>query len=61
MEMNAKTDATDKQVFIAFDKRGSYSEKTRQIIDDHTVVSLNVDGRALYGRRWNRIEEQEES
>lgn len=45
----------------AFDKRGSYSEKTRQIIDDHTVVSLNVDGRALYGRRWNRIEEQEES
>lgn len=61
MEMYAKTDAMGKQVFIAFDKRGSYSEKTRQIIDDHTVVSLNADERALYGRRWNRIEEQEES
>ncbi|KFI85824.1 putative chromosome segregation ATPase [Bifidobacterium reuteri DSM 23975] len=26
-----------------------------------TVVFLNADERALYGRRWNKIEEQEES
>lgn len=61
MELYAKTDVTGKQVFIGFDKRGSYSQKTRQIVDDHTVVFLNADERALYGRRWNKIEEQEES
>lgn len=61
MELYAGTDATDKQVFIAFDKRGSYSGKTRRIVADHTVVSLNAGGRELYGRRWNRIEEREES
>ncbi|PLS29550.1 DUF2326 domain-containing protein [Bifidobacterium parmae] len=61
MALYAKTDVQDKQVFIAFDKRGSYSEKTQRIVDDHTVVSLNADGRSLYGRRWNKIEEQSDT
>ena len=59
MDLYANTDVLDKQVFIAFDKRGSYSAKTQRIVDEHTVVALNAGRRSLYGRRWNTAEESE--
>ena len=58
MELYAKTDAMGKQVFIEFDKRGSYSERTQRVVDAHTVVTLNAYEHSLYGRRWNKAEEE---
>ena len=58
MDLYAKTDAMGKQVFIAFDKRGSYSERTQRVVDAHTVVTLNAYEHSLYGRRWNKAEEE---
>lgn len=61
MNLYAKTDLMNKQVFIAFDKHGSYSDKTQRIVEKHAVVSLNADEHSLYGRRWNKVEESVES
>ena len=61
MRLYAETDAMSKQVFIAFDKKESYSPETQRIIDDHAVVSLSAGKRSLYGRRWNMAEGSMES
>lgn len=45
---------TDKQIFIAFDKDGSYSNRTRQHIEQTQVVHLGEGEHALYGFAWNR-------
>ncbi len=45
--MNSK-----KQVFIAFDKASSYTEKTQKIIEDNFVIKLSGNGEELFGQSW---------
>lgn len=49
---------TEKQVFIAFDKQGSYREGTRRILLNNTVLKLSDDNSELYGESWNKEESQ---
>lgn len=43
----------DKQIFIAFDKDGAYSEFTQNIINESTVLKLDENGNELFGKSWN--------
>ncbi|MBS4007142.1 MAG: DUF2326 domain-containing protein [Clostridium sp.] len=45
--------STPKQVFIALDKKGSYSEKTQAILEENTVIHLSDNGNELFGYSWN--------
>ena len=45
--------STPKQVFIALDKKGSYSEKTQAILEANTVIHLSDNGNELFGHSWN--------
>lgn len=60
MRIYASTATWGKQVFIAFDKHGSYSEITQEIVNDHTVAELGPGSLSLYGRTWNKKYQQEE-
>ncbi len=42
-----------KQIFIVLDKKGSYSERTQEILDQTTVLHLSDNGNELFGRSWN--------
>ncbi len=42
-----------KQVFIALDKKGSYSDRTQEILEVTTVLQLSDNGNELFGRSWN--------
>ena len=44
---------TNKQVFIALDKKGSYSQKAQNIMQTSTVLQLGSDTAALFGKTWN--------
>lgn len=44
---------TQKQVFIAMDKEGSYTPKTQKIMEDTKVLHLGPGESALFGRTWN--------
>ena len=44
---------TNKQVFIALDKKGSYSPKTQTIMQNSVVLQLGSDSAALFGKIWN--------
>ena len=44
---------TNKQVFIALDKKGSYSQKAQNIMQTSTVLQLGSDSAALFGKTWN--------
>lgn len=46
----------DKQIFIAFDKSKSYSDKVRKILEDNTVLSI-CSGDELYGIKWDLKDE----
>ena len=41
------------QVFIALDKKGSYTQKTQEVLEQSTVISLSGDRNELFGRSWN--------
>lgn len=43
---------TNKQVFIALDKKGSYSPKTQTIMQNSVVLQLGSDSAALFGKIW---------
>lgn len=47
----------NKQTFIALDKQTSYSEETQEILNNSKVISLYPNGGELFGRAWNRKEE----
>lgn len=47
---------TNKQVFIALDKKGSYSHKTQTIMQNSVVLQLGSDSSALFGKTWNSSE-----
>lgn len=45
--------SSKKQVFIALDKKGSYTEQTQKVLDENTVLRLAEGGDELFGRSWN--------
>jgi len=44
---------TSKQVFIALDKKGSYPEKSQELLERSKVLHLTEGGNELFGRSWN--------
>lgn len=44
---------TSKQIFIALDKKGSYHQRTQEILSITTVLKLSSNGNELFGRSWN--------
>lgn len=46
--------ASDKQVFIAFDKQAAYTPDTQKIVADNTVLKLSDNNCELYGQSWNK-------
>jgi len=50
---------SEKQIFIALDKKGSYTPQTQKILDERTILRLSPGGNELFGRSWN--EKQEDS
>lgn len=49
-------DSTDKQIFIAYDKQGDCRPETRETLEKNTILRLSIDGCELYGRSWNKEE-----
>lgn len=45
--------STEKQVFIALDKAGAYTEKAQTILENTTVIRLYPGDGALFGKTWN--------
>ena len=45
---------SEKQIFVAIDKKGGYSPDTQKIIDDKTVLYLSPNGNELFGYSWNK-------
>ena len=50
---------TQKQVFIAIDKAGSYTEHAEEIMESTKVLQLGAGVHALFGKNWNEIKEGE--
>ncbi len=48
----------DKQIFIAFDKKTSYSKEVQGIVNKNTVKELGINGRELFGEQWSRIKSE---
>lgn len=46
--------ASQKQIFLAFDRADRYTPRVNAIADKHTVITLGPDGRTLYGHAWNK-------
>lgn len=44
---------TPKQVFIALDKKGSYTDRTQKKLESSTIINLSDGGNELFGRSWN--------
>ncbi|MDR0630501.1 MAG: DUF2326 domain-containing protein [Holosporales bacterium] len=42
-----------KQIFIALDKGGSYTKRTKEILEQTAVLHLSDNGKELFGRSWN--------
>ena len=51
---------TNKQVFIALDKKGSYSQKAQNIMQTSTVLQLGSDSAALFGKTWNSADSKQQ-
>ena len=49
--------STPKQVFIAMDKKESYTPKAQMIMESTKVLQLSPGEGALFGRTWNDVEE----
>jgi len=43
----------NKQIFISFDKIGSYSESSQNTIKSNQIIFLSPNGNELFGRAWN--------
>ena len=44
---------TNKQVFIAMDKQGSYTKRAAELLQTTEVLQLSPEGNELFGRSWN--------
>jgi len=47
-----------RQIFIAFDKADSTTEKSHKILEDTSILHLS-DGNKLFGRSWSKFESNE--
>ncbi len=47
-------EASEKQVFIAFDKQAAYKADTQKILSDNMVLKLSDGNCELYGQSWNK-------
>ena len=45
--------SSERQIFIAFDKADSTTEKAHEILEDTTILRLS-DGNELFGRSWSK-------
>lgn len=52
---------TEKQIFIAMDKKTSYTKRAQQLLDESLVLRLSPGGDELFGRCWNKIVKEEEA
>lgn len=43
---------SNKQIFIAFDKQDSYTEKAQKILAENAVLKLAPNGKELLGKSW---------
>ncbi len=50
---------TSKQVFIAMDKEGSYTEEAQKIMEKTKILQLSTGEGALFGRTWNDVLEKD--
>ena len=46
---------SNKQIFIAFDKKTAYTEKTQEIVIKNKVLELSPNGHELFGKQWSRL------
>lgn len=46
---------SNKQIFIAFDKKMAYTEYTQNIVVKNMVLELSPNGNELYGKQWSRL------
>lgn len=46
---------SNKQIFIAFDKKTAYTEDTQKIVDKNIVLKLSPNGHELFGKSWSRL------
>lgn len=46
--------ASDKQTIIALDKPESYSSKTAELLEKHSILKLKPNGEELFGRSWGK-------
>lgn len=49
--------STRKQIFIAYDKQGECRPETQRILYDNCVLQLSDNNCELYGRSWNKEEQ----
>lgn len=54
MRIYEKSNRSNKQIFIAFDKQNAYGKSTQQILSENTVLKLSDKGHELYGESWNK-------
>ena len=47
--------SSNRQVFIAFDKADSTTEKAHKILEETAILRLS-DGNELFGRSWSKYE-----
>lgn len=48
----------NKQIFIAFDHEENYGKDTTELLQSHTVLKLDSDDKALFGKQWGRKDAQ---
>lgn len=49
---------TNKQIFIAFDKKTAYTDKTKEIVNKNKILELVPNGYELFGKQWSRLDGQ---
>lgn len=45
---------SSKQVFLAFDKEGTYLDTTKKVLQDSAILRLNKGGNELFGYQWGK-------
>ena len=58
MELYSKS---NKQIFIALDKKSSYTQQTQDVVSKNTILRLSPNGNELFGRSWNEKKEDAKS
>lgn len=51
---------SQKQVFIAMDKKGSYTDASKRILEETKILQLSAGEGALFGRAWNKRDEEQD-